>query len=101
MAALNSGTRKASPSFWRTLRVQVGTSPTLLLPRRAARVAFTVICEQSAGDPILLALDGSSEVSLPMNAQIADGDGISVETSGPVYGVASAPVMVNIIEVWD
>lgn len=100
MAALNNG-RKPAPRFWRSLRIQVGTVPRLLLPTRLNRTEFVITCDEAASGSIALAIDGSPDVSLTSNGNIPDSAGMGLVTSGPLYAIASENVMVNVYEMWD
>ena len=104
MAVITTTSKQPAARFWRSIQVQVGTAATLLLPARMGRVGFTVLCDElQDGSPVTLAIDGSSNVSLTpgQSGRIRDGDGVSVETSGPVYAVASVTATVSVFETWD
>ena len=100
MAALNNG-KKTAPRFWRSLRIQVGIVPRLLLPLRLNRTEFIVTCDEASSGTIALAIDGSPDVSLTTSGNIPDSAGIGLVTSGPLYAVASENVMVNVYEMWE
>ncbi len=101
MAVISVGAHGASARNWRSIRVNITTVGTLILPARAGRVSLTLITDESAGDPVQIAIDGTSGVSVANNGRIVDGDGISIETTGPVYAIASAAIGASLYETWN